>query len=168
MPVWKKKHKALFSGSTATRNHNKCMRRHSWPCCNKRLKQSLFPATLVRMCLFDSHGRYRFTRCVWSLIKVSARCIWSPCRSPPPLCSLSLFFLDGHKNKENICGRLVGQHGSGGCEAVFRTVWKGKISSFFDIHNSALQSHNIHKNYFFFDFLLCALHLSYSVVIWLD
>lgn len=130
------------------------------------------------MCLFlpvsDSCGRCRFTRCVWSLIKVAARCIWSPRRSPsPPLPSLppslSLFFPDGHKNKENICGRLVGQHGSGRCEAVFRTVWKGKSSSillhtFFQRCRVTISTETL----FFFDFPICALQLSYSEVIRLD
>lgn len=32
---------------------------------------------------------------------------------------LSLFFADGHKNKENICGWLVSKHSSGRREAVF-------------------------------------------------
>lgn len=54
----------------------------------------------------------KVVQCIWSLV---THLLLSPFLLP-----------DGHKNKENICGWLVGQHGSGRCEAVFWTVREGK------------------------------------------
>lgn len=36
------------------------------------------------------------------------------------------FLADGHKNKENICRRIICEHGGGRREAVLRTVRQGK------------------------------------------
>lgn len=40
-----------------------------------------------------------------------------------PLVSLP----DGHKNKENIRRRIISKHSSWRCEAVFWTIWQGKL-----------------------------------------
>lgn len=41
-------------------------------------------------------------------------------------CPLLSFLADGHKNKENICRRIICEHGGGRRKAVLRAVWQGK------------------------------------------
>lgn len=177
MPVWKKSTKYFFLAQQKLKIIIiKCTRQHSWPCCNNRLKQSVFPAALVRMRLFlpvfDSCGRCRFTRCVWSLIKVAARCIWSPRRSPSlPLPSLSVslsFFQMVTRTKKIFVGGLSANTVVEDVKQYFEQFGKVRWVLSFYTHFPALQSHNIRRNNFFFDFPICAPHLSYSVVIWLD